>query len=465
MDNSNKWVTFATEKSHTRMKRSALILLVFILGFTQFSQAQRHRKAASHQTNAERILKQYSDSLSQLRNYYDSTWIYPEYSKTLTDPYFYRLFVQPTFYFNPVKQSMDIDWKTDSLRNGMPRYSLGNYSDPTLKLNTSINDFFMYVYTQAPQYIVASQASVDQSKGFRVEVDKTIEKHEVNLANSVKQVKPLQVVEPVQVVSHRPNFWTFKQVYSLQFMQNYISSNWYKGGNSSYSFLGTANLTANYNNQNKVIFENSLDIKLGLQTQKGDTVHDVQTTTDQIRMVNKLGLRAIKNWYYTVSLQTWTQMMPKYSTNSHYVYSDFTSPLESVLSIGMEFKKTKGNLTLSANIAPLSWDMKYVARAKLETRYGNKANHHLREYYGSNITLNHSLKILKELTWTGRMYYFTNYDKVQWEWENTFNFTINKYLSTRIYLYPRFDDSQYDKKKRHRVQFKEWISLGFNYSL
>ena len=446
------------------MKR-LFFLLTVLLFCLSVSHAQRHKLTDALLTNTEKVLSQYTDSLYHLRNYYDSVWVYQDEDKALSNPYFYRLFVQPTFYFNPVRQTMDIGWKADSTSKGLPVYSLGNHSDTNLLVNRSINKFFMDVYTSTPQYVVTSQEAVDESKGFREDISKPVEKPDVNLANTVKKPEPTQVVEPLKVISHRPNFWTFAQNYSFQLMQNYISTNWYQGGTSNYSFLGTANLTANYNNQNKVIFENNLDIKLGFQTQKSDTVHKVQTTTDQIRMVNKFGLRAITNWYYAISLQTWTQMMPKYSTNSHYVYSDLTSPLESVLSIGMEYKFSKNKFNLSANIAPLSYDIKYIARANLETRYGNLARHHLREYYGSNITVNYSWVILPELSWSARMYYFTNYQKVQFEWENTFNFTINKFLSSKLYIYPRFDDKIYDKDHEHTIQLKEWISLGFNYSL
>ncbi|MBR1732434.1 MAG: hypothetical protein IJ729_01640 [Alloprevotella sp.] len=47
------------------------------------------------------------------------------------------------------------------------------------------------------------------------------------------------------------------------------------------------------------------------------------------------------------------------------------------------------------------------------------------------------------------------------EWENTFDLSINKYLTTLVFLYPRFDDSvkRADEDGSY-FQFKEYLSLG-----
>ena len=44
--------------------------------------------------------------------------------------------------------------------------------------------------------------------------------------------------------------------YYLQMLQNYVSSNWYKGGESNYSMVASAIMQANYNNKQKVKFDN-----------------------------------------------------------------------------------------------------------------------------------------------------------------------------------------------------------------
>ncbi len=96
------------------------------------------------------------------------------------------------------------------------------------------------------------------------------------------------------IVIFNPNFWTFGGDYYLQFLQNYVSDNWYKGGESNYSMLGRVTMMANYNNKQKVKWENKLEMRLGYQTSKGDSVHTLKTSDDLIRYTSKLGLQAIQ---------------------------------------------------------------------------------------------------------------------------------------------------------------------------
>lgn len=96
-----------------------------------------------------------------------------------------------------------------------------------------------------------------------------------------------------QIVPQKPNFWKISGSYSLQFMQNYVSDNWYKGGESNHSMLAMTNLSLVYNNKQKLKFENYLDLKLGFQYYKSDKMHRYRTNSDLIRMTNKLGLQAL----------------------------------------------------------------------------------------------------------------------------------------------------------------------------
>ena len=75
-----------------------------------------------------------------------------------------------------------------------------------------------------------------------------------------------------------------------------------------------------------------------------------------------------------------------------------------------------------------------------------------------------SWKICDEVTWSSRLFAFTNYDHIQGDWENTLNFTINKYLSTKLYAHLRYDDSVDKDPSWKYWQFNEILSFGFNYS-
>ena len=73
-------------------------------------------------------------------------------------------------------------------------------------------------------------------------------------------------------------------------------------------------------------------------------------------------------------------------------------------------------------------------------------------------------KFADNISWKTRLYGYTTYKRVEMEWENTLAFQFNKYISTQIFVYPRFDDDRQRDPAHGYFQFKEFISLGFSYS-
>ena len=402
---------------------------------------------------AESIAQQYIDTLHTMRVAFDSianTRNVNQSGDLLINPYYYRLFVPPMLYRSSLKEAMDIPkGRTTSSSN--------------LKLNSAINRFFLDMYTQHPHLVRYTDADLDREGGIRKDIEKKVD-YKATVSDKVKVQEVEGVVEPIVAISRKPNFWTFGGKLKLQLMQNYISDNWYKGGSSSNSMIYNSTFWANYNNKQKVQWDNKLEMNLGFQTNKDDTYHSFKTNTDLLRMTNKLGVRASGHWYYTVSLQSWTQFYRKYANNSDYIYSDFMSPFESILSVGMDYKQNKQKYNLTVVLAPLSYDFIFVGRHDLTSRYGVPGRHHSYEKIGSNITCNIDWKICKELTWTSRLFCFTNYKSVVAEWENTFSFKINKFLSSTLYLYPRFDDAYHSDKSHAKIQFKEYLSMGLDWS-
>jgi hypothetical protein len=50
------------------------------------------------------------------------------------------------------------------------------------------------------------------------------------------------------------------------------------------------------------------------------------------------------------------------------------------------------------------------------------------------------------------------------EWENTISFQFNRYISTKLSFYPRFDDHE-ERTTDTYWQLKEFLSIGFAYSM
>lgn len=442
------------------MKNSLLLFFLFFTLLSVSAQTKRsslrHSKPLSekpYSAIADSITIRYADSLAKISSYRldSSSSAAPSSADLLSNPYYYRLFVNPLVYKRSLSKVMELT--PTETRNPL-------IADKNLEIDSRLNDFFVSLYTKQPNLIHNTDDILEQSGRLREDFNTRVD-HNVQLSDVVKVKEIDNIVEPIEAVSRKPNFWTFNHTFSLQLLQNYANDKWYQGGNDQNSMLAKYKLTANYNNKEKITFNNTLEMNLGFQTNQDDTHHKYKTTEDLLRLTNNLGIQATGRWYYSIQLQSWTQFCRKFNSNSDVVYSDFMSPFESVLSIGMDYKP-KGKLNFTLHLAPLAYDFKYVGRKSLTSRYGIPGDHHAYETYGSNITAKWNWKILNELAWESRLYYFTNYEKVQVEWENTFVFTINKYLSSKLYLYPRFDDSYYTDRSNAVIQFKEYLSLGLD---
>lgn len=337
-----------------------------------------------------------------------------------------------------------------------------------------INRTLLSLYLNRPDLVSETEGALSAAGAPVVKGDQTTvnpilfvdEAEHEDILQSVEEQDPL-VVGDVDLVVQKPNFWAFPSEFSLQLMQNYVSDNWHKGGESNYAMIGSVILQANYNNKQKVKWDNKLEMKLSLQTSPGDKVHNYKSTEDLLRYTSKLGLQATKSWYYTLQLLAYTQFMRGYKANDEMVYSDLLSPLNVNLSLGMEYKVNtfKNKFTGTVNLSPLSYNFRYVDRLALATRYKIDEGKHTLHDYGSSMTADLKWVICEGLTWASRLYAYTTYKRVEAEWENTFTFQFNRYIATKVFLHPRFDDGVAPGDKHGYLQFKEYLSLGFNLSI
>lgn len=438
-----------------------------------FAQQERHappRRAARTDT----LYLHYAAALDSLSRHYSTS--HYEKGDTLGNPYYFRLFSAGTLFEGSVRSQIgSLGYRPGSAAGRLTRAwkrRTENESGPLSArfetLGEGIDSCLMAAYTEYPWLVVRNEAAEKDTAGLRDDLSADV-KADIRLGDDTPDAHPLHdpalTDDSWGIIVRKPNFWNFSTNFSLQFMQTYVSDNWYKGGENNNSLLASAVIKANYNNKSKISFENTLELKLGFLTSEGDDLHKYKTNNDLIRMTNKLGLQAIGRWNYTAMLQSWTQFYRGYKSNDAHVYSDFMSPFESVFSLGMSYKLSNvKNLTLDATVSPFSVNFKYVDRLYLATSFGLKEGRHTKFEYGSNITVTYTWNIWKNIQWTGRIYYFTDYSKAQLEWENTFNLKINKFLTTKLFLYPRFDDSVARQEGRSYFQFNENLSVGLDVS-
>jgi hypothetical protein len=283
-----------------------------------------------------------------------------------------------------------------------------------------------------------------------------------------KMEVPMKAPKQQDFYITKPHFWTFMGDYYLQFMQNHVSDNWYQRGSKSYSMLGAVTLQYNYDNARKLKFNNKLEMRLGFQTTSADTVNKFKTSEDLLRYTGKFDLQAHKRWYYALQVLAYTQFSKGLKDNDEKVYSDFMSPFTLNVSLGMDYMVETKNKRLKGviHLAPLAFNFKYVDRKALAKANGITTDHHTVEDFGSQTTIDLEWKPIDNMSWKTRFYAYTTYHKLLIEWENTISMKFNKYLSTNLFLYPRFDDSVAPIEPGHTlIQFQEFFSLGFSYSM
>ena len=410
-------------------------------------QAQ-HRVKRQVQPDTSQVVRNYIDSLKVLQSRLDSLQqLNSQLQQESTDGRFFRLFVPTTFYHSGANKQLSLhpqkgDEVTDAVDNAL-----------------------MHIYMRRPDLVRNDESRLRRVGSIREDVNTEIMPH-VELTNMVQPLPDEPDPVPVQVMVRKPKFWKFTGDGYLQFLQNYVSDNWHKGGESNYSAQAAATLELNYNDRDKVTFENKLEMKLGFQTSPSDTVHRFKTNNDLLRLTSKLGIQAHKQWYYTLQMMTYTQFARGLKANDKKVYSDFTSPIDVNVGIGMEYKVDALNkrLTGTLNFLPFSLNFRYVARESLEAKNGIRGHHHTMEDFASQFTGELKWQIFDQLSWKTRLFAITTYRQSKMEWENQFQLKVTKNLSANLFVYPRFDDGNDPDEDMGYFQLQEWSSIGLSFS-
>ena len=458
------------------MKRRLTITWIFSVFLLTLSAQSTHNS---------RVMKEFADSLRELSASYfayhrlweDMDAPAPRGVKLKSD--YYKLFVPPTYYFSPVEQAFAFDWEPGD-RLGMNAcdsiyavkkdvslvYELPNM-EKTASVDRWVNKILLDFYLQHPEQVMGNEMYFADA----------ILLDDVQVINTSRQEKVknyMQVSNPVEKANAenefrvlKPNFWKKTAAASMQFSQYSISDNWYQGGESTNSLLSELKLTANYDDRQRVQFENSLEIKIGFITAPSDTVHKWKTNADLFRLSSKLGVRAIKNLYYTLTGEFKTQFFSNYKTNTNDLISSFLSPAQLKFSLGMDYKLEKSKYKLSLMGAPLSYTFIYISNDKIvnPSSFNVDPGHTSANMFGSEITANLTWQIANNISWVSKFEYFTTYEKVIANWENTFEFKLNRYLSTKFFLHSRFDDGvTLSEDNDTYFQFKEMLTFGLSYT-
>ena len=386
------------------------------------------------------------------------------------NPLYFRLFAPLTLYKSPIAQAMTLHEAAPSTLEDSLRLA-AMVSGRDLRLFNELDRVLLSTYLSAPTLVGLTEAELKASQSVSEEAIKKVAEN-VALNVPTTMTATIEVAQPqvvTDMVVQKPNFWVTKGSFSTQMTESYFSPNWYQGGTNNLNVLSMFTLEANYNNKRKVQWDNKLDARLGFyQSQEADgKMGDIQSNQDLLRLTSKLNLKAIRNWNYTIEAQGNTQMLNHYNGNdkSQGLKSRFLSPADASLTIGMDFKKGFKRGSISIYPGPLSYKMTYVGDLSLGTMYGLEEGKKIRSDLGSKIEVNFDYKITDNISYKTRFYYFTGrYEYVQMDWENTINFQVSKYISTKLFFHTRFDDLVAPNENWKYFQFKQYLMLGLNYA-
>jgi len=394
------------------------------------------------------VVKNYIDSLRVLQQQLDSLQqVNVKLRKESDDGRYFRLFAPATFYHSGANKRLSLSPQTGD------------------EVTDAVDEAMMNLYMSRPDLVENTESSLKKAGSIREDVNRELTQ-QVELTDIAAPTPDAPEAVPVNLVVQKPHFWKFSGEGYLQFLQNYVSENWYKGGENNYSAVGAATLELNYNDRDRITFNNKFEAKLGVQTSPTDTVHKFKTNNDLLRLTSKLGMQAHKRWYYTLQLLAYTQFAKGLKANDEKVYSDFMSPFDLNIGIGMEYKVEALNkrLTGTLNFLPLSFNFRYVDRRYLAEAMGVVGDHRTLEDFGSQFTGELKWAIADQISWKTRLYAYTSYHRALIEWENQIELKVTKYISANLFFYPRFDDSTDRDENMGFFQFQEWSSLGLTYS-
>ena len=264
--------------------------------------------------------------------------------------------------------------------------------------------------------------------------------------------------------------WQYKATSMAQFSESVVSPNWYQGGNSNLAVLGILSAQLSYDDKKNIQWDNTAEWRMGFNSVAGDSIHPISTNDDILRINSKLGIKAGGNFFYSGSVDFSTQFFNSFKgLNSYDLKAGFLAPVRLNIGVGLDYKYKK---TFSFLISPFSYKYIYVnpvvepikGKAIDPNLFGIKTGQNVLSEIGSSFKATYSSQITKEIQLDSRLSFYTNYQKVEIDWEIVANMSINRFLSTRISFNPRYDNTIIEKDgSLARLQFKQFLSVGFSH--
>jgi hypothetical protein len=385
----------------------------------------------------------------------------------IVDPMFLPLVFKGEFY--PKKIILhDFYWQKEPVTAYSNLYPLDStLFDDELKKEAIREIAYRYVEKNHPEVFNYSKSDLISDIPKSSKLRKTLYENLLEATNDAT----FDSITSLETYIPKRKYWIPHFESAIQFSQSYLSPNWHKGGEGNVNLFTRNYFSYNYNRE-KIQIVNEFEWKASFYTAPKDTLHEYRIGDDVVRLHTNVGYKAFDRWFYTFDGEFRTQMFSNYATNSDNILAGFLAPFNINIGLGMKYELARDSKTdkynklrLSVNLAPLSLNYMYTRKDDIDLpRHGFKDGKHYLTKLGSTVKANLVYNINRNLSWQSNFNYFTSYDRITAEFENTFNIAISRFFSTRFYLNLRFDDgiALKDDFKSH-IQVSEILSFGFNY--
>lgn len=267
-------------------------------------------------------------------------------------------------------------------------------------------------------------------------------------------------------------------------------TNWAEGGETNVAAGSNGLVKANYL-KNQVKSDNFISVGYGITWNEEQ---GIRKSDDRIDAGASIGYEAFQDWFYNVLINLKTQFSAGYKyPDDSTVISRFFSPATLYVSMGLEYKPDKNT---SVFLSPASGKFIFVLDDQLADKgafgvtpavtdsLGNVIlpGNSYRSDFGINLVIHLDRDLMKNVNLETKLNLHNNYldESIdnRWnfdvDWETAFNFRINSFLSSNLYLHllydhdipiPTYETIQGQKVETGegpRLQVKENFGIGLS---
>jgi hypothetical protein len=302
-------------------------------------------------------------------------------------------------------------------------------------------------------------------------------KEDIKIPVEIRLTNVSDITAPVKFIPDR-KYWISSLESSFKFSENSTSDNWHSGPTKTTILnIFTRNIVKYNYAKDRIKIDNDLDLRLNFYNAPNDTIRKYKVSEDLLRLHTNFGVRAFKKWYYSFDVDFKTQLFSNYKENTMEKQAGLLSPYTVNLGLGMKFDHTQKykrfdrSMVMSINLAPfaytymgalsdsINWGRHGFPKDDVTGLYKNYLSR-----FGSTVDFNMTYKPSLDITWKTRIKYFTSYDRVVAEFENSLDFAMGRFFSTLLFLNLRYDDGVTKPVENGSfIQWSQLISFGFNY--